>query len=260
LVPHPPPNVVATLAAAGCVAADEEAAELMAAARGDSGVLGSLVERRVAGEPLAWITGRTRFAGIDLRVDPGVYVPRWQSTQLATRAARQLPEEGAAIDLCTGCGALAAVLSRARPGARVVATDTDPRAVANARANGVDTRWGDLFGPLDLSGDLLRRTDVVVAVVPYVPSPALRLLPRDTLTFEDVAHYDGGPDGAALLRRVALGAPRFLRPGGVLLLELGGTQAELLRHEFERAGYVSFDAWSDDDGDVRGIEARYSPA
>ena len=216
-------------------------------------MLGSLLDRRLSGEPLAWITGHTRFAGLDVRVDAGVYVPRWQSTELATRAARQLPEDGTAIDLCTGTGAVAMALSHTRPGARVVATDSDARAVANARANGVDAHQGDLFDPL--GDDLRGHTDVVVAVVPYVPTPALALLPRDTLTFEDATHYDGGPDGATLLRRVARGAAHFLRPGGVLLLELGGEQAELLRPELEGLGYVSVDTWTDDDGDVRGVEA-----
>jgi release factor glutamine methyltransferase len=246
-------DVEATLAAAGFVAADEEAVELAAAAGGDAEVLGPLLDRRLSGEPLAWITGRARFAGLDVRVDAGVYVPRWQSAELATRAARRLPEDGTAIDLCTGTGAVAMALSHARPGARVVATDTDPHAVANARANGVEAHEGDLFDPLD---DVLRgRTDVVVAVVPYVPTPALRLLPRDTLTFEDAAHYDGGPDGATLLRRVLREAPAFLRPGGTVLLELGGKQAELLRPELEQLGYCSVDIWTDDDGDVRGLEA-----
>jgi release factor glutamine methyltransferase len=241
------------LAAAGFVAAAEEATELCAAADGDPARLDALTARRLAGEPLAWITGCTSFAGHHVRVDPGVYVPRWQSTELATRAVRRLPGDGAAIDLCTGTGAVALALSHARPGARVVATDTDPRAVGNARANGVDAHQGDLFAPL--RDDLRGGTDVVVAVVPYVPTPALRLLPRDTLIFEDAAHYDGGPDGATLLRRVARGAPDFLRPGGALLLELGGEQAELLGPELERLGYHSVDTWTDDDGDVRGVEA-----
>ena len=81
-------------------------------------------------------------------------------------------------------------------------------------------------------------------------------LPRGTLHFEGTAHYDGGPDGATLLRRVLREAPDFLRPGGVLLLELGGEQAELLRPELEQLGYRSVDTWTDDDGDVRGLEAR----
>jgi release factor glutamine methyltransferase len=94
-----------------------------------------------------------------------------------------------------------------------------------------------------------------VAVVPYVPSPALPLLPRDTLGFEDAAHYDGGPDGTDVLRRVVRGAPDFLRRGGGLLLELGGDQDELLRPTLERLGYDAIGTWCDEDGDLRGLEA-----
>ena len=209
--------------------------------------------RRLAGEPLAWVTGRTRFDGLEVRIDPGVYVPRWQSVPLAHRAAARLPEGGTAIDLCTGSGALALALHHARPGARVVATDSDPLAVACAHANGVEVYFGDLFAPLPAG--LEGRTDVVVAVVPYVPGPELRLLPRDTLSFEDARHYDGGPDGTTVLQRVATEAPRFLRPRGALLLELGGDQAEGLRPLMEDLGYRSLVTWADDDGDLRGLAA-----
>ena len=98
-------------------------------------------------------------------------------------------------------------------------------------------------------------TDVVVAVVPYVPSTELRLLPRDTLGFEDASHYDGGPDGTDVLRRVVTDAPRFLRPGGALLLELGGDQADLLRPALGHHGYSHVRTWTDEDGDLRGLEA-----
>ena len=215
----------------------------------------ALVDRRVAGEPLAWITGRTLFGERSVIVHPGVYVPRWQSLELARRAAARLPGDGAAIDLCTGTGAVADVLRTARPGARIVATDSDGRAVACARANGVEAWRGDLFGPVPAS--FRAATDVVVSVVPYVPSTELHLLPRDTLTFEDATHYDGGPDGLALLRRVVTEAPGFLRPGGALLLELGGDQADLLRPVLERAGYGSLQTWCDEDGDLRGLEATF---
>ena len=183
----------------------------------------------------------------------GVYVPRWQSVPLARRAAARLPDAGTAIDLCTGSGAVAAVLRRARPAARIVATDSDAGAVACARSNGVDAYRGDLFAPVP--PELRGRTDVVVAVVPYVPTAALRLLPRDTLRFEDAAHYDGGPDGTDLLCRVVTEAPAFLRAGGALLLELGGRQAEALRPTVEELGYGSMETWSDEDGDPRGMEA-----
>jgi release factor glutamine methyltransferase len=246
-------DLTARLSRAGFIAAEAEANELLARAAGDRELLDALVARRLTGEPLAWIIGRTSFCGIEIRVDPGVYVPRWQSEPLARRAAERLPATGLAIDLCTGSGAIARTVSRNRPGARVIASDIDQRAVACALANGVEAYHGDLFAPLP--GGLQGRVDVVVGVVPYVPTPALPLLQRDTFTFESTLSYDGGPDGTDILRRVLCESPRFLRPGAALLLELGGEQANALRGDLARLGYVNVRVLSDDDGDVRGIEA-----
>ena len=103
-----PEDVAARLERAGFVAAEEEAAELLAA----GGDLDALVARRLTGEPLAWITGTAPFCGLWIRVDPGVYVPRWQTEALARRAVERLPADGVAIDLCTGSGAIATVLCR----------------------------------------------------------------------------------------------------------------------------------------------------
>jgi release factor glutamine methyltransferase len=252
-VPNDVDALAELLADAGFVAAQEEADELVARAAGDVELLDSLVARRLTGEPLAWITGSVAFCGLQIRVDRGVYVPRWQSEPLARRAVERLPADGAAIDLCTGAGALARTMSANRPGARVVASDLDERAVACARANGVEAYRGDLFAPLP--HELRGRVDVVVGVVPYVPTPELPLLQRDTLAFESPLSYDGGRDGAEILRRVLADAPRFLRPGGALLLELGGQQADALGDDLARLGYVDVTVLEDEDGDVRGIEA-----
>lgn len=245
--------LAARLSGAGFIAAEDEAIELLARAAGDVDLLESLVARRLTGEPLAWLTGRVSFCDLEVRVDPGVYVPRWQSESLARRAAARLPARGVAVDLCTGTGAIARALAAARPEARVAATDVDERAVACAAANGVEVYRGDLFAPLPR--DLEGRVDVVVGVVPYVPTAELPLLQRDTFTFESHLAYDGGPDGTAILRRVVACTPRFLRRGGALLLELGGHQAELLGDDLVRVGCVSVDVLVDGDGDVRGIEA-----
>jgi release factor glutamine methyltransferase len=93
--------------------------------------------------------------------------------------------------------------------------------------------------------------------VPYVPTPALPLLHHDALTFEARLSYDGGPDGLDVLRRVLAESPRFLRAGGVVLFELGGEQADLLRDDLERLGYGEVTILRDDDDDVRGIEVAY---
>jgi release factor glutamine methyltransferase len=241
------------LASEGFIAADEESQELIAFAVGDSERLDAAVRRRLTGEPLAWITGRVIFCGIDVHVAPDVYVPRWLTEPLAQRAIERLPERGIAVDLCTGSGAIAAVLRAHRPQARVVATDIDARAVECATTNGVEVYLGDLFAPLP--ADVAGRVDVVVGVVPYVPTSELPLLQRDTFTFERPLAYDGGVDGADILRRVLVEAPRFLKPGGAILLEVGGDQADLLKEDLDRLGYIDVTILADEDGDVRGIEA-----
>jgi release factor glutamine methyltransferase len=246
-------NIGERLAAAGFIAAQAEAAELTARAAGDERLLAALVRRRLTGEPLAWITGRAVFCGLDIRVDRGVYVPRPQSEVLARRAAGRLPAHGIAIDLCTGAGAIARFLSASRPEGHVVATELDERAAACAAANGVEVYRGDLFAPLPRT--LEGRVDVVVGVVPYVPTPEMAYLQRDTLAFESPLSYDGGPDGVEILRRVLAGARRFLRRRGGLLLELGGDQADGLAADLAHAGYADIRVLVDDEGDVRGIEA-----
>ena len=247
------PQLADRLAAAGFLSAREEAEQLEARAGGDDRLLEALVERRLSGEPLAWIVGSAAFCGLRVRVDPGVYVPRPHTEALALRAAARLPAQGTAVDVCTGSGAVAAVLVDRRPAATVIATDVDGRAVACARSNGVDARRGDLFGPLPAA--LRGRVDVVTAVVPYVPTAALASLQRDTFTHESALAYDGGPDGTAVLRRALEGSGAVLRPGGALVLELGGDQADLLAGDLARLGFGHVSVLADEDGDVRGIEA-----
>lgn len=244
------------LADAGFIAAREEAADLMAHSLGDDAVLESMLQRRLRGEPLAWIVGVTRFCGLNVRVATGVYVPRWQSEPLARAAAARLPPRGTAIDVCTGSGAIAMTLRTERPGARIVATEVDEASVACAASNGVEVYRGDLFSPLPL--ELEGVVDVVVGVVPYVPTKSLELLPRDTFTFESTLAYDGGAKGVNVLRRVVNESPRFLRPGGALLLELGGDEADALQGDLARLGFGEVSIFADDEGDVRGFEATWT--
>ncbi len=236
------------------MAADEEAAELIEAAGGDEACLADLVDRRLAGEPLAWITGVTAFCGRAVRVGPGVYVPRWQSEVLAERAAALLGPAGRALDLGTGSGALARVLMDRRPGAAVIGVDVDPCAAVWAARNGVPAIVADLFEAIGPAW--LDTLDVVVAVLPYVPTAALAYLPRDVIRFEPARALDGGEDGLGLVRRIVAEAPRWLRPGGSLLLELGGDQHERVVADLEAAGLEHVAVLADPDGDPRGVEAR----
>ena len=213
-----------------------------------------LVRRRTAGEPLAWLVGAVGFCGLRVEVSPGVYVPRWQTEALAERAAALLPAEGVAVDVCTGAGAVAAVLQARRPVATVLATDIDPEAVACARANGVEALLGDLFSPLPPA--LHGAVDVVVAVVPYVPTSELIFLPRDVVAFEPRRALDGGRDGVEVLSALVERSTRWLRPGGWLLLEIGGHQAVTVAAAMEAGGFGEITIRHDAEGDDRAIEGR----
>jgi release factor glutamine methyltransferase len=245
-------EVTDRLTAAGCIAADEEADELVGSAP-DPTTLASFVRRREQGEPLAWITGAVRFCGRRVRVDVGVYVPRPQTEELARRAEAYLAAVLAprAADLCTGSGAVALHLMSAVPGSSVVGVDVDQRAVRCARRNGVAAIVGDLADPLVRDG-----FDVVTSVVPYVPTSALRLLPSDVVKYEPRIALDGGSDGLQVARQLVAGAAELLRPGGRLLVELGAEQDELLERTLLAAGFGELATWSDEEGALRGLEAQ----
>jgi release factor glutamine methyltransferase len=252
--PDPGPGLAAVvdrLVAAGCVAADDEAAELLADAPDDV-TLEERLRRRERGEPLAWLTGTIRFGGRRVRVDPGVYVPRFQTEELAHRAAALLLPGGRALDLCTGAGAVAAHLRAAVPTATVIGVDVDPLAAACARRNGVPAIVADLDAALRPRNAF----DVVTAVAPYVPTRQLPLLPADVLRYEPHVALDGGDDGLELVRRVVEAAARLLRPAGRVLVEVGGNQDGLLAPTLDACGFGAVDAWRDADGDLRGIVAE----
>jgi len=251
--------VAARLAAAGCVSATAEARWLLEevlelqpgelARRGGDSVpgpararLAAMTARRAAGEPLQYVVGWAPFGALRLSVGPGVFVPRPETEGLAELAASRLrahPAPRLAVDLCTGCGAVACFLADAVPGARVLATELDPGALAWARRNagrhGVELLAGDLDGPLP--PELAGRVQVVTANVPYVPSDQIELLPRDVRDHEPRLALDGGPDGLDVLRRAAALAPRWLAPGGVLLSEIAEDQGSAATEALAAAGY-----------------------
>jgi len=245
--------VTSRLSTAGCVAAPEEAAELLAATP-DERALEAWLRRREQGEPLPWITGSVEFCGHRLHAAPGVYVPRAQTEELARRAAKLLPDNGRALDLCTGTGAVASHLMAAVPSAAVVGIDVDLRAAACARGNGVRAFVGDLAGAV-------RRGEgfhVITAVAPYVPTGHLRLLPPDVQRYEPRLAFDGGLDGLDLLRRIVVAAGRLLRAGGWLLIEVGGNQHDGLAPTLASSRFDLVTAWDDDEGDLRGLACRSS--
>lgn len=236
---------------AGCVAAEEEAADFVSTAP-DEATLEAWLCRREQGEPPAWITGKVVFCGQVLHIAPGVYVPRSQTEELARRAVPLLPDEGRALDLCTGAGAVAAYLLAQVPTATVVGIDRDVRAAVCARHNGVPTAVADLAEPLRNR----RQFDVVTAVAPYVPTGNIRLLPADVQRHEPRAALDGGADGLDLVRRVIAAAGPLLRPGGWLVIEVGGEQDKALAPTLAANGFDTPTRWWDDHGDLRGLASQ----
>lgn len=229
----PTAEIVATLRAAGCVFAEDEARLLTEAAEG-SPPLESMLARRVAGEPLEHVLGWAEFGGLRVAVGPGVFVPRRRTEFLVTLAAHG-PAPHVVLDLCCGSGALAAALAARVPGLEVHAADVDPGAIEYARRNVPGAVYtGDLFTPLPAR--LRGRVDVLFANVPYVPTDAIATMPPEAREHEPRSALDGGDDGLDLLRRVAAEAPRWLAPGGRLLSETSESQAPAAVAVFAAAG------------------------
>ncbi len=229
-------SLVARLRAAGCVYAEQEAAVLVQAAD-DLATLGVLLGRRLSGEPLEQVVGQVEFAGLRLRLAPGVFVPR-RRTELLVREAALLARPGSVVlDLCCGSGAVAAALVGAVPGVEIWAVDVDPAARACARRNLPESArvlGGDLFAGLPPA--LRGRADLLVASPPYVPTAALPLLPREARVHEPRRALDGGPDGLAVHRRLLAGAGDWCAPGAHVALECGEHQAAELARELAAHG------------------------
>ncbi|TDC00486.1 putative protein N(5)-glutamine methyltransferase [Micromonospora fluostatini] len=234
------PTLVQRLRAAGCVYAEDEA-ELLLAAAASTGALAGLVERRIAGEPLEHVLGWAEFCGLRVRVDTGVFVPRSRTALVVEAAVAATGPAPAVVDLCCGSGATTLALAHRLDCRWLAAVDLDPAAVACARGNlaplGVPVFQGDLFDPLP---ERWRgRLDLVVTNAPYVPSGAVAMMPAEARLHEARLALDGGPDGLAVLRRVAAQAARWLAPGGHLAVEVAAEQAGALRAALRGYGLES---------------------
>lgn len=230
-------SVVERLRAAGCVFAEDEARLLTSAASSDA-ALQALVARRVTGEPLEYVLGWVDFGGLRLTIEPGVFVPR-RRTELLVRAAGAVIEAGdVLVDLCCGCGAVAAALAAAVPGIAVHAVDVDAAAVRCARANVPgEVHVGDLYAPLPAA--LRGGVAAVTANAPYVPTEALPTMPVEARRYEPRVALDGGATGLDVLRRIIGAAPQWLRPGGWLFVESSRAQAPSVARQMTSAGLAA---------------------
>lgn len=192
-----------------------------------------LLGRRAAHVPTAYLTGRREFYGMEFLVGPGVLIPRPETEHVveeALRAGRELlrvQDRVTLVDVGTGCGAIALAVARQLPALRVLAADRSPAALAVAQLNARRLR---LAGRVTfLLGDLLdpvhEPVDIVAANLPYIPTDVIPTLAPEIRDHEPREALDGGPDGLRVIARLLAQAPRHLRAGGVIILEIGHGQA-----------------------------------
>jgi release factor glutamine methyltransferase len=196
------------------------------------------IERRRAGEPVAYLTGTREFWSLALRVTPAVLIPRPETETLVEWALACLAERRApcVADLGTGSGAIALALAHERPDARIIATDLSADALAVARDNArrlglTNVQWRQGDGCAPLAGE---RCDLIAANPPYVAENDPHLA---QLRFEPRLALVAGADGLAVLRAIAAQARSALRSGGWLLLEHGAEQGAAVRACLRDCGY-----------------------
>ena len=236
---HEYDEVVSSLRRAGCVFAEEEA-DILVDSASTPAELTEMLARRVAGEPLEHVVGWVAFCGRRIAVEPGVFVPRRRTEFLVECAAALHPS--VLLDLCCGSGAIGlsvdgvTELHAADVDAVAVECASRNLAVAGGTAPVGYVHCGDLYDavPPDMRG----RFDAIVVNAPYVPTADIGLMPREARIHEPNVALDGGTDGADIHRRVAVGAPQWLAPGGHLLIETSAALAHSTLRAVVDAGFA----------------------
>ena len=207
--------------------------------------LAALVQRRLDGEPIAYIVGEREFFGLRFQVSPAVLIPRPDTELIVELALERLPQGGRLLDMGTGSGAIAVSCAHSRRDAQITALDLSEDALAvaraNAAANGVTVRFlrSDWF---DAVGD--ERFELIASNPPYIASHDEHLSQGD-LRFEPTGALTDHADGLSALRSIVDGAPAHLEPGGWLLLEHGYDQAEAVRDLLQQRGFQDVQSWRD---------------
>lgn len=229
-----------------------------------------LVKRRVKREPVAYITGIKEFWSLPFKVSSEVLIPRPETELLIEIALKRIPilhhepKGNLFLDLGTGCGALAICVAKElkRRRAKILATDISLGALRIAIENASRLGYGgeisfilaDLFPPM-------RKTqiDLVICNPPYIPTSQIQALEAEIKDFEPKGAVDGGPDGLALIRRIIAISPTYLKPGGVLILEVDPSQADGVAEMMRRdEGFDSVIIYKDLEGRKRAVEAQRS--
>jgi release factor glutamine methyltransferase len=232
--------------------------------------LRELLERRKRGVPLAHLTERQTFLGLEFLASPEALIPR-KETEILGRAALakigcMAKKRGSlmVIDVCTGSGNLALAYAYYEPQARVYASDLSPEAVRLARKNRefmglgerVEVKVGDLLEPFE-GPAYLGKCDFLSCNPPYISAAKVKEMHPEISQHEPEAAFNGGAYGVTILMKLLKNAPRFLRPGGWLGFEVGHGQGPGLARQLERnAAFAGVETYSDASGEIRAILAK----
>ncbi len=229
--------------------------------------LRGLVKRAGQHEPVAYLVGRTEFYSLEMNVSPDCLIPRSETELLVQRAIEFLRmREGTqhVCDLCTGSGCIAVTIAKNVPKAEVTATDICDKALAIAATNvekhGVTDRvqllCGDLFEPLVPHLDVTQ-WDLIVCNPPYVTAAEYEGLDKNVKDYEPRLALWAGDDGLDVYRRIAAELDRFLKPDGVLMLEIGYAQGPAIRTLLDETGlFVDITVEKDLHNNDRVVTAR----
>lgn len=279
LLPDKPEETVDTtlralwLAAAGHPLSAARAADMALPMLDDDATrsLDGLVRQRLQGTPLAHVTGRQQFAGLEMLASSEALVPRHE-TELLAHAAIKLAHQLAVdtdsvhvLDTCTGSGNVALAIAAQVPATRVSATDLDPDAIELAQRNAeylelahrVHFASGDLLQAFD-SAEYHGKIDLLTCNPPYISSARVAQMNAEISAHEPHLAFDGGPLGVSILMRLVSDAPRFLRTGGWLAFEVGlGQGPSMLKRLQRNPAFSHVEGVEDDQDAVRVIIARH---
>jgi release factor glutamine methyltransferase len=217
--------------------------------------LSSLFQRRLQGEPIAYIVGEREFFGLDLTVSPAVLIPRPDTELLVELALQRLPPQARALDLGTGSGAIAVALAHSRPDIDMTALDVSQAALqiatANAQRHGATVRFlhSDWYAAFENTAEYANALDLIVSNPPYIVAGDHHLSQGD-LRFEPVGALTDHADGLSALRIIVAGSPAYLKANGWLLMEHGYDQAAAVRNLLHTQGFINVQSWCD----LAGIE------